>query len=276
MVVFDFCLSCYNQKDDREESNLVQQQQSRRPTLTTLEIPTRSVENTLSNFTRIDIIPSPRGGLPPRPSSAKFRSSMRNLLPQRSFRGKNISEDDDDHEGDRTVLIIPNTPVSDKPPSTPRSFSLNKVLFSSSTKSAAHSLPVTPIAESVVQQENHLDRCDSVSVFLFILPFLVFFSMQSFLLTSPVFVFIQKQEVQHHMTRSFSVPVNVKNRSLRRTDSTGGLIRVLAATPRPSMVDSASLDKKSQEQEIEIGTFFIHPPPLPPPPTPALLINPLE
>lgn len=31
-----------------------------------------------------------------------------------------------------------------------------------------------------------------------------------------------KVEVQHHMTRSLSVPVNVKARDLRRMDSTGG------------------------------------------------------
>ena len=44
------------------------------------------------------------------------------------------------------------------------------------------------------------------------------------------------------MTRSLSVPVNVKARSLRRMDSTGGLIRVISATPRLVAVDSASQD----------------------------------
>lgn len=33
------------------------------------------------------------------------------------------------------------------------------------------------------------------------------------------------------MKRSFSVPVNVKNASLRRVGSTGGVIRVVPATP---------------------------------------------
>ena len=33
------------------------------------------------------------------------------------------------------------------------------------------------------------------------------------------------------MKRSFSVPVNVKNPSLRRVGSTGGVVRVLPVTP---------------------------------------------
>uniref|UniRef100_A0A5B7AVX0 RING-CH-type domain-containing protein n=1 Tax=Davidia involucrata TaxID=16924 RepID=A0A5B7AVX0_DAVIN len=211
----------YPQKEEREESSLVQHQ-SRRPNLSSLEIPARSVENTLSNFTRIDIpsVPSPsstRAGLPPRPSSAKFKSSVRNLLPQRSFRGKNLSQD-----GEKTVLIIPDTPLLDKP-STSRSFSLNKVFFSFSTKSA-HSLPVTPVANSSPEsvQERNLDVHSEFS----------------------------KPEGQQHITRSFSVPVNVKSRSLRRIDSTGGMIRVIAATPRPAVVDNASPNKSV---EIEIA-----------------------
>ncbi|KAK2982152.1 hypothetical protein RJ640_028723 [Escallonia rubra] len=193
------------------------QQQSRRPNLSTLQIPTRSLENTLSNFTRVDI-PSPsstRAGLPPRPHSAKFKSSMRNLLPQRSFRAKLPSQD-----GEKTVLI-PDTPLSAKP-STSRSFSLNKILFASSTKSAS-SLPVTPLANSGPDSEQgrHL-VCHSDS---------------------------PKPEGQQHMTRSLSVPVTVKVRSLRRTDSAGGLIRVISATPCSTTADSASPDK-SQETEI--------------------------
>ncbi|KAA8524128.1 hypothetical protein F0562_010441 [Nyssa sinensis] len=220
------------QKEEREESCLVQHQ-SRRPNLSSLEIPARSMENTLSNFTRIDIpsVPSPspsstRAGLPPRPNSAKVRSSMRNLLPQRSFRGKNLSQD-----GEKTVLIIPDTPLSDKP-STSRSFSLNKVFFSLSTKSV-HSLPITPVANSSPEsvQERNLDDNSEIS----------------------------KAEGQQLMTRSFSVPVNVKTRSLRRIDSTGGMIRVVSVTPRPAVVDGAS-PNKSVEPEIVVhpdGAFCL-------------------
>ncbi|XAR52835.1 Ubiquitin--protein ligase [Bertholletia excelsa] len=205
-----------HEKEESEESSLMQQ--SRRPNLSSLQIPVRSMENSLS-FSRIDIqVPSPssaRAGLPPRPNSAKIKSSMRNLLPQRSFRGK-LSQD-----GEKTVLITPCTPPSDKP-STSRSFSLNKVFFSSSTKSA-YSLPVTPVAYSGPEftKENNPTVDSGIS----------------------------KPEFQHHMTRSFSVPVNVKTRSLRQTDSTGSLIRVISVRSHPSTVDGAT-PRESAETEI--------------------------
>lgn len=44
------------------------------------------------------------------------------------------------------------------------------------------------------------------------------------------------------MRRSFSVPVNIKARSLRRTDSARGLIRVISAVSRPTTGDNASLE----------------------------------
>lgn len=42
------------------------------------------------------------------------------------------------------------------------------------------------------------------------------------------------------MTRSFSVPVNIKTRSLRRTESSGGLIRVISKHHHPTPVENAS------------------------------------
>lgn len=136
-----------------------------------MKIPVRSLDNCLSDFTRIEIpsLPSPnssRAGLPPRPNSAKFKSSVRNLLPQRSFRAKNVS-----HDGEKTVLIIPDTPSSDAPPDKPytsRSFSFNKIFFPSSTK-AAHSLPSTPLGtstlESVQERQQNDQPYNSVSPF---------------------------------------------------------------------------------------------------------------
>lgn len=47
------------------------------------------------------------------------------------------------------------------------------------------------------------------------------------------------------MMRSSSAPVNLKTRSLRRMGSTGVLIRVMSATPRPAILDDAT--------ETEIG-----------------------
>lgn len=46
------------------------------------------------------------------------------------------------------------------------------------------------------------------------------------------------------MTRSFSVPVNVRDSSLKRTDSRG-LIRVISAKPHPAAVNGHSTDNAS-------------------------------
>lgn len=143
--------------------------QSRRPSLSSLQIPARSVEIALLSFAKTDV-PSQsspganRGGLPPRPNSARVKPSMRNLLPQRSFRAKNCSQD-----CERTVLIVPDTSPSDGPldkPSTSRSLSLNKVLVPP-TK-AANSLPVTPIANLAAEPAGgrHLGSDIELSVCL--------------------------------------------------------------------------------------------------------------
>ncbi|KAK4342440.1 hypothetical protein RND71_038256 [Anisodus tanguticus] len=208
-----------NPKGEREEATLVRQQSTRRPNLSSLQIPTRSLENALSSFTRIDV-PSPnsaRSGLRPRPHSAKFMSSMKNLIPQKSTRAKNVTLD-----GEKTGLIIPDTPLSDKP-STSRSFSLNKVLFSSTTKSIS-SLPETPMGTVVKHSEDHHSDAHSELI---------------------------KPEAQQHMKRSFSVPIHVKSSSLRRADSSGRLIRVISKVVRLTTDSDASADV---QQETENAT----------------------
>ncbi|KAJ4976524.1 hypothetical protein NE237_001630 [Protea cynaroides] len=203
-------------------------QRPRKPNLSSLQIPARSLEDSLPSSTVLDIpsISSPsstKPGLPPRPSSAKFKPSIRNLLPQRSFKTKILSQ-----EGEKTVLIsdAPPSEGSLDKPSTSRSFSLTKV-FSSSSAKRTNSLPVTPVASSSVQcvWERNIDDCSNIT----------------------------KSEVHHHITRSFSVPVNAKTGSLRRTDSTGSIIRVISATPRPTTVDETSPDDGTTDAETEDG-----------------------
>ncbi|KAJ8631368.1 hypothetical protein MRB53_024691 [Persea americana] len=183
----------------------------RRPNLSSLQIPSRTMENPCPSSTRINIPPmtspsSTRASLPPRPSSAKGRPSMRNL--QRSFKMKNLPP-----ECEKTVLLTPETPTSSEPqdkPSSSRSFSLTRV-FSLSAK-RTHSLPVTPVANSgpePLQEQDVVAHSDFI-----------------------------KPEVQRHIKRSLSVPLNVKTRSLRRTDSLGGLIRVIT-TPRPKAAEGS-------------------------------------
>ncbi|XP_077243899.1 uncharacterized protein LOC143884292 isoform X2 [Tasmannia lanceolata] len=174
------------------------------------------MENPCPSSTRINIpsINSPsstRANLPPRPSSVKGKPSTRNLLPQRSLKTKNLNP-----EGEKTFFLIPGTPLSEEPkdkPSTSRTFSLTKVFSSTSTKKT-YSLPVTPVSNSgpkSVQERHVVDQSDSA-----------------------------KSEVQHHITRSLSVPVNIKSGSLRRMDSLGGIIRVIPTTPRVPVVDGAT------------------------------------
>ncbi|KAF5196704.1 RING/U-box superfamily protein, partial [Thalictrum thalictroides] len=219
-----------NQNDKPEESSPLQQ--SRRPILSSLQIPERSLQSALPTSTsRIDIpsLPSPttsRPGLPPRPGSAKFRTSMKNMLPQWSLRTHNFSP-----EGEKMVLLIPETPPSVIPmdkPSTSRSFSMTKVFTSSSAK-RTNSLPVTPVASSTSEyvQKTHLDILSDLS----------------------------KREDQKQIRRSLSVPVNVKTRSLRRMDSTRGLIRVISVTPRSVVLDCTTPnDAPVTENALEDAT----------------------
>ncbi|XP_068654284.1 uncharacterized protein [Aristolochia californica] len=211
-------------KDERSSA-----QHARRPNLSSLQIPVRSMENTCltSSRTNNPSLSSPsstRAGLPPRPSPAKNRpSSMKNLLSQKSFRTQSIPI-----ECDKTVLLIPGTPLSeerqDKPCSS-RPFSLTKV-FSSAKRT--NSLPVTPIANSgsePVQERQVAIQCDLAS----------------------------KPDVQRHIKRSLSVPVNIKNRSLGRMDSFGGLIRIIPATPRVPTVDGPETDDAPAADIVEEG-----------------------
>uniref|UniRef100_M0ZK55 RING-CH-type domain-containing protein n=1 Tax=Solanum tuberosum TaxID=4113 RepID=M0ZK55_SOLTU len=147
-------------------------------------------------------------------------SSMKNLIPQKSTRAKNVT-----HDGEKTVLIIPDMPLSDKP-STSRSFSLNKVLFSSTTKSI-RSLPETPMGTVEKPAEDNCLNDHSELI---------------------------KPEAQQHMKRSFSVPIHVKSGSLRRTDSNGGLIRVISKVVRTTTDSDASADIPQETENATDNT----------------------
>lgn len=206
-------LHSYNQIEEGQQSTLLPH--PRRPNLSSLHVPARSLENALSNIPK-NGSSSPRStrtGLPPRPSSAKLMSSVKSMLPQKSSRSKNASQD-----GEKAVLILPDTLFSSKledRPTTSRSFSLNKILFSQPATSS-NSLPVTPTVNlgqtgvGEIQLNGHSE--------------------------------FHKQGVKRQINRSFSVPTKVKARSLRRTDSSGGLIRVISIGSRPTTVNNALLD----------------------------------
>ncbi|KAK9691366.1 hypothetical protein RND81_09G192600 [Saponaria officinalis] len=222
------------QIEDTDEST--SGRHSRRPNLSPLEIPARAVGHDVASTIRTDnpTLPSPfsvRAGLPPRPCSAGFRSSMRNMLPQRNQSTKSTSED-----GEKAVLIFSGMPKSEFPsekPCTSRSFSLKHVFSSPSTKRAC-SLPVTPLANSDSKPEP--DR--NVTVII---------DHQN----------TSNQDALLPMKRSFSVPVKLKNPSLKRLGSTGGVIRVVPVTPHveeyiSSENDAAVSDNENEEASEDI------------------------
>jgi len=58
------------------------------------------------------------------------------------------------------------------------------------------------------------------------------------------FHFVQKMKVNQHMTRSVSVPVNIKTANLRHTDSRR-LVRVISVRSLPGTSGSISADNAS-------------------------------
>ncbi|KAJ0975737.1 hypothetical protein J5N97_017702 [Dioscorea zingiberensis] len=211
--------SAGRQKSDQGEKNegeitSTPAHHSRRPKLTSLQIPERSlIVSTLPT--------SSRAGLPPRPASAKPKSSMKKMLPQWSFKARSTTP-----EGDRAILLIPGAPTSsgqEEKPSVSRTFSLPKV-FSAVSGKRTHSLPSTPVGKPGLTTTPDGQVADLPNSY--------------------------KQEVQTHITRSFSVPGNVKTRTLGRTDSLN-LIRVI--TPRPAAVDNIN-----QNDVIEVDDASEH------------------
>ncbi|CAM8887943.1 unnamed protein product [Rhodiola kirilowii] len=196
-------------------------QNSRRPCLSTLHIPERYSDDTIISIDAptLSSPTSSKVGLPPRPALAKKIPSMRNLLPQKSFKVKNK-----DDEGEKTILIIPDTQPSDislVKPFTSRSFSLSRIFSPASMKVGGSSFPVTSVTNSDIQpgQEHNLnEQLDS-----------------------------NKREGLQYMKRCFSVPVNVKNRSLKRTDSKGNVIRVIPAISQPTVAGSSQDDSSITE-----------------------------
>ncbi|XP_023525147.1 uncharacterized protein LOC111788839 isoform X1 [Cucurbita pepo subsp. pepo] len=215
------------EKHDQEE-NVIETsllKQSRRPNLSSLQIPVRNVES--SSFLRLDgsstsSSSSIRGGLPPKPNSVKVKSSARGLFPQKSFGAKHSLPD-----GEMVVPILPEMQPSNRcsdNATTSRSFSLNKLLFASSTK-AAHSSPVTPISSS---NTNALEATNMEF--------------------HPGFL---KTEVKQHIARSLSAPLNAKPKVLRRLDSVG-LIRVVSAGPQYAGTGDTSVSQtKESGNDIE-------------------------
>ncbi|KAE8038853.1 hypothetical protein FH972_011323 [Carpinus fangiana] len=141
----------------------------------------------------------------PGPPSARGRSSIRSLLPKLSFMYRTSS---DIEKASNLASEAPSTGMQEKP-SIPRSYSLSKI-FTPRVKRTS-SLPVTPIAHS------NPESAHSGSV--------------GGLLNS------SRKGARLQISRSLSVPIHNKERSIRRMDS---FFRIIPSTPRVKEGDIVS------------------------------------
>ncbi|XP_065857104.1 uncharacterized protein [Euphorbia lathyris] len=182
-----------------------QTQQHRRQDLV-LNIPLRNLDNTEEGFVaipmpstpnltpkRVNFSPMPSPSFAPDYSTAKNRSNIRSLLPKFSFKYRNTTADIEK----AAVLALGGS--TEKRPFLSRTMS-----FFSPRGKRTSSLPVTPIAHS--NPESTHGGCG--------------FNPSSSC----------KPDVQKPIHRSRSVPVF--NREGRQMDSSGGIFRVIPATPR--------------------------------------------
>ncbi|KAA8544036.1 hypothetical protein F0562_021787 [Nyssa sinensis] len=144
----------------------------------------------------------------PGPPSSRGKTSIKNLIPKLSFKYRTATSDT---EKAASPAIGALSTMPQEKPSISRSWSLTKI-FTPRMKRTS-SLPVTPIA--------HLDS-ESVKG-----------GSVSSLLN------LDAKGPQRHISRSLSVPVNNRERSIKRMDS---FFRVIPSTPRVNYGDATMSD----------------------------------
>ncbi|KAJ7980985.1 RING/U-box protein [Quillaja saponaria] len=178
-----------------------------------LEIPSRSSVETSQDFVEIKMPPTPSPtpkrvnflltpgssdapmNSSPGPSSARVKSSMKSIFPKLSFRYRASS----DIEKASNPASETSHSGSREKPSISRTLSLTKI-FTPRIKRTS-SLPVTPIAHSTPESAHGGSVGGS----------------------------LRRKEAQRQISRSLSVPVNTKEKSIKRMDS---FFRVIPSTPR--------------------------------------------
>ncbi|KAJ4978429.1 hypothetical protein NE237_009209 [Protea cynaroides] len=185
-----------------------------------LQIPPRKLANSSSrDFVRINMPPTPsptptRMNLPPTPSlssartnespgpsSSRGKSSRRGFLSRVNFKYRSSTTDIE--KAAAITLGTPSTGRREKP-FVSRSLSLTKLLTPRTRKTS--SLPVTPVAHSnpdSVRGGSVVDPLNS-----------------------------NKKGGQRMISRSLSVPANNRGRGIKRTETLGGVFRVIPSTPR--------------------------------------------
>ncbi|KAG8644580.1 hypothetical protein MANES_11G144500v8 [Manihot esculenta] len=181
-----------------------------------LEIPSRTLEDSSQDSVVIKIPPSPsptprkvnflltpsssdaRACGSPGPSTSRGKSSLRSLLPKLSFKSRISTLD-----VEKAANLPPDTScnIPREKPSISRSLSLSKIFTPRMNR--ASSLPVTPIANSNSESTRGGSTGGSLNS--------------------------SGKGPQKKISRSLSVPVNGKERSIRRMDS---FFRVIPSTPR--------------------------------------------
>ncbi|XP_059626770.1 uncharacterized protein LOC132269552 [Cornus florida] len=181
-----------------------------------LEIPSRTLEAS-TEFVQIKMPPTPTPtptptpkkvnfNLTPSPSDARVsespgprlsraKSSIKNFMPKLSFKYRSATSDTE-----KATNLAPGTIPQEKP-SISRSWSISKI-FTPRMKRTS-SLPATPISLSNPESVRGGSVGSSLN--------------------------IDEKGAKRHMSRSLSVPINNKERSLKRMDS---FFRVIPSTPR--------------------------------------------
>ncbi|XP_038705835.1 uncharacterized protein LOC120001531 isoform X1 [Tripterygium wilfordii] len=190
-----------------------------------LEIPSRELEDSSHNTVVIKMPPTPSptprkvnffltpssadakaASGSPGPSSARGKSSLKSLLPKLSFKYRNSTSDVE--RATNPTQDASSTATREKP-SVSRSLSITKI-FTPRMKRTA-SLPVTPLAHSNPGSAHGGNAA---------------FTPNS-----------SRKATQVRIHRSLSVPINNKERSIRRMDS---FFRVIPSTPRVKEGDITS------------------------------------
>ncbi|KAK1266101.1 hypothetical protein QJS04_geneDACA015356 [Acorus gramineus] len=185
-----------------------------------VEIPSRTIQDSSSSVVRVLDMPhtpspasirpnmapgaspsSARIKMTPDPSPYKGKTSIKNILPWLSFKPQSTTSDieSDAIQVHQTLPVGPRERISIL-----RSSSFTRIFTPRDKRTS--SLPATPVAninEDSAHGTNIIDQTAST-----------------------------KKEARRLISRSLSVPVNVKTSGIRRMDSLGGVLRVIPSTPR--------------------------------------------
>ncbi|KAI3904041.1 hypothetical protein MKX01_039975 [Papaver californicum] len=135
------------------------------------------------------------------PSSSKGISSKRSLLPRLSFKYLNSTSE---LEKAAIIAVGASTPWFEERCSVPKSFSFTKIFTSRMNRTS--SLPVLPIMHSNPESLHGRYTIDSLSS--------------------------NGKETEQHVSRSLSVPMNIKGSGIRRTKSLSNIFRVITSSPK--------------------------------------------